>query len=147
MTIRQQIRDQVIAELNDDRPSDIPEATKRRYIPGDRLAAPRIAVFFINEPTRPATNRHSPLTSRELFIATQCLNLVENVEDVDDSVEPLLAWVTQVLGSSNLAGLALDIEEAGTQWEVQYADCVYVAATTRWRVAYQTLRNDLTRKQ
>lgn len=147
MSIRQQIRDQIITELNTDRPTDVPECTKRRYVPGELLRAPRIAVFFRRDPARPATGRHSPLVARELFISTQCLNLVEDPADIDDSVEPFLTWITSVLGETNLDGLAHEIEEGETTWEVQYGDCIYVAATTLWRVSYQTLRNNLAAKQ
>lgn len=147
MSIRQQIRDRIITELNTDRPTDMPEATKRRYVPGELLTGPRIAVFFRREAARPATNRHSPLTARDLVIATQSLNFVEDASDIDDSVEPLMEWITRILGNSNLDGLAHDIEEGETVWEVQYADCIYVAATTLWTVSYQTRRANLDAKQ
>jgi hypothetical protein len=148
MSIRQQIRDRAIEELNTDRPSDIPEASKRRYVPGSALNGPKLAVFFgKKEDSQPATNRHSPLRLRDLQLATQCIQTVERPEEIDDAPEPMLEWVVGVLGASNLNELAHEVEEVGTYWEVEYRDLIYVAASVLWRVRYQTLRDDLTAQQ
>lgn len=148
MSVRQQIRDRIIVELNTDRPSDIPEATKRRYVPGTQLTDPMIGVFFGRKETAaPATNRHSPLRQRELYVAVQCVDAVEEPDQVDDATEAMLEWIVNVLGDSNLNGLAHDIEEVETVWELEYRDLIYCSATIYWRVRYQTLKDDLTAKQ
>lgn len=148
MTVRQQIRDRFIAELNADPPTGVPEATKRRYIPGSKINAPRIAVFFVDEPTERVGGAGGALTRRTLTIAVQCVIVCEDPEDADDTVEPLLEHVVAVLGDTNLAGLATDLVEVGTQWGSDTSTGLVVhMALTRWRVQYQTVKDDLTKKQ
>lgn len=146
-TVRQQIREAAIALLNTGRPNTLPPFTKRRYVPGERVREQRCAVFFVAEPAeRFGSSKAAPGTLRRLVIAAQVVDSVEDPEEADDAVEPALAWITEKLGNTNLAGLVHDIEQTGTVWETDSKDLFYVAATTTWRVEYHTLRNDLTKR-
>lgn len=147
MTVRQDVRDAVIARLNTARPANIPEATRRRYVPGQRVTNQRLAVFFVKEEDKRIGGAGGPVTHRAILIATQVVDAVEDPADADDAVEPALAWLTQVLAASNLSGLVLDIEETGTLWETSNEDLFYIAATVTWRVTYQTARANLSAKQ
>lgn len=148
MTVRQTIRDQVITELNAASPTGVPAATKRRYIPGAKITQPLIAVFFADEVTERINGRSGNLTRRTLTLAVQCVVVVEDPGDADDTMEPLLEHVVSVLGDTNLAGATTDVAEVGTQWGGDSSSGLYILmAITRWRVEYQTVRDDLTRKQ
>src|SRR5690349_15660597 len=102
MTVRQDIRDRVILELNAAPPSGVPQATRRRYVPGTRLTEPRIAVFFIEEPTSRQGGRAGALAQRRLTIAVQAVLPVENPEGSDEAMEPLLAHIVATLGATTL---------------------------------------------
>jgi hypothetical protein len=146
VTIRQQIRDQVIAELNAAPPTGVPEATKRRFVPGQRLPEPRLAVFF--GPTENVARKPGfPVKDRELVISIQGAVAVENPADADDALEPILAHVVDVMNGTNLTGLATEVTELGTEWASGAADLFYHAGVIRYLVRFQTKRNDLAAKQ
>jgi hypothetical protein len=146
-TIRQQLRDQLITELNEAPPTGVPEASKRRFVPGQRLPEPRLAVFFGPNETVARKAAPFPVKDRELVISIQAAVAVEDPAEADDAVEPLLAHVADVLNGSNLAGLATEVEELGTEWASGSADLFYHAGVVRYRVRFQTKRNDLSAKQ
>lgn len=146
-TVRQDIRDAFISTINLARPSGVAEATRRRYIPGERVTEQRIGVFFLKEENQQPGGRSGPVTSRALTIATQVVDAVEDPADADDAVEPALAWLVRVLAGSNLGGLVHDVTESGTVWETLNQDLFYVAATITWKVNFQTQRANLAAKQ
>lgn len=149
MTVRQDCRDACITLLNTARPSDVPEAGKRRFAPGERITDPRIAVFFGEEQTAQPGGSRSPIAARSLIMAVQAIVAVETPAEADDACETLLAWIVEQLGNTALGGLATNVRELGTLWQ-QGGDATslfYLVATTRWQVDFQTLRADLTRKQ
>lgn len=146
ITLRQSIRNGVIELLNTARPQDVPEFTKRRYVPGERVTEQRGSVFFVAEPAERIGGRGGPVTQRKLVIAVQIVDAVEEPDEADDAVEPALAWITQQLGTATLAGMVHDFEQLGTAWETESRELFYIAATTTWRVEYQTLRADLNRR-
>jgi len=142
-TVRQQIRDRVITELNTDRPSSLPLVTKRRWHPGEENTSLSIAVIFLEEPTKPIGGRSGPLQDRSLHIGIQCVAGVSNRSEADDALEPALAWATGIIGRSNLNELATEITEINTVWEQAKMDMFYLAATLIFEIRYQTVRNDL----
>lgn len=144
MTIRQDIRDRAIAEINADLPTGIPECGLRRYVPGERILAPRMAAFFGEEDAaRVNLGRASPLTKRALTLVIQAIASVENIEDADDAVEPMLAHIVSRLGDTKLNNLAIDVTEMSTLWATAESNVVHVVALTRWRVEFQSKRDDL----
>lgn len=140
------VREAAIIALNTDRPSDVPEAGRRRYAPGMPLEQSQIAVFFAREVTSPPTNRTFGVASRSLNLAVQCAVPVVNVEDADDAIEPLLNWAVKALALSTLGGLAVNIREETTDWSPVQADVVYMIATILFVVEYQTKRDDMERE-
>jgi hypothetical protein len=146
-TVRQDIRDAFITAINTARPVGVPEATRRRFIPGQRVSSQRLGVFFVKEENVQPGGRSGAVTKRALTLATQVVDAVEDPEDADDSVEPSLTWLVSVLAGSNLGGLVFDIQETATVWETQNHDLFYVAATVTWTVTYQTQRANLAAKQ
>lgn len=146
MSIRQDIRDRVIALLNTDRPSNVPEFTKRRYVPGQRITEQIAGVFFIAEPAERMGGKGGPATLRKFVLAVQVVDAVEETDEADDALEPALEWITRQLGGTNLEGLVHDIEHTGTGWDAESRELFYIAGTTTWRVEYHTLRADLSRR-
>lgn len=147
MTIRSEIRDQAIAELNASLPTDVPACGKRRYSPGEMTTAPRMAAFFGEEDAKQPGGMAGALTKRELILVIQAIVTVENPEDADDAVEPMLEHIASVMGDTNLNGLAHGITEISTLWATGEAHVFIIVALTRWRIHYQTKRNDLSAKQ
>lgn len=148
MSVRQQIRDRAILELNAAPATGVPTTTKRRFIPGEKLTEPRIAAFFAEEEASRVGGPGSALTKRDFILALQAIVVVENPADADDTIEPLLEHIVAVMGDTNLAGLALEVSEIGTLWaSANDAGAFILVAMTRWRIKFQTVRNDLARKQ
>lgn len=140
------VRDAMIAELNADPPSDIPDAQKGRWMPGLPLAGPRIGLYFGKEANVLPQQRHSRIAHRGLMIAVQCAVIVETAAEADDAIEPLLVHVVGQLADSTLGNLATSIEEVGVEWESVPADFIYAWATCFLQVNFQTARGDLTAK-
>lgn len=146
-TIRQQIRDAAIAALNTSPPTGVPETTKRRFIPGEKITQPRIAAFFSDEDDQRVGGAGGPLTKRRLIIAIQAIVPVELPDEADDAIEPLLAHIVDVLGDTNLGGLATNVSEIQTVWATANDAGVFIiVALTRWGVEFQTVRDDLTKR-
>lgn len=148
MSVRQSIRDRAILELNAAPPTGVPQTTKRRYVPGTKLTEPRIAAFFAEEETQRIGGPGSALTSRSFILALQAIVIVEDPADADDACEPLLEHIVAVMGDTNLAGLATGVSELSTLWASANDSAGFIlAAMTRWRITFQTVKNDLSRKQ
>lgn len=148
MSVRQQIRDAAMALLNTAPPTGVPTTTLRRFIPGEKLRESRIAAFFAEEEASRVGGAAGPLTKRSLVLALQAIVATENPEDADDSIEPLLEHIVDVMGNTSLGGLALNVSEMGTLWATANdAGAFIIVALTRWRIEYQTVRDDITRKQ
>lgn len=142
MTIRSDIRDAVIAALNNGTPSNVPAATKRRWIPGERLSEPIMAVFYVSEDTT-LQSRTAGVSQRALRLSIQIVYLSDDIDGVDDLVEEAAAWVIEALADSNLNGLASWVQEVGTAWEAVKMERVYMVAQVQIDVNYQTKRSDL----
>lgn len=146
MTRRQQVRDAVIAALNAELPTGVPEAGKRRYVPGTMVAEPRIAVFFGEEniEQRPA-GWPSGIEQRDHTMIVQAIVAVESPDQADDAMEPLLAHIADTLGGNLLDGLLTDTAELGVLWQQgsDNASAFYLSAWTRWRLQFQTKVGDV----
>lgn len=147
MTIRQDIRDAAIAALNAAPPAGVPVCGKRRYVAGEKITAPRLAAFFGEEDVTQPQGRGGPLAKRTLVLVLQAIAVCETPDEADDAVEPMLEHITAIMGDTNLGGLALGVTEIGTLWASGESSVFVIAALTRWRIEFQTLRNDLNAKQ
>lgn len=147
-SLRLQIRDGIILGLNTGRPAGVPEATARRYLPGEPIRDPELAVFLLGESASPGGGRTGPLTVRELRGAVQARGLAFDSASPEDAVDEALRWATQVLFElpkpEQLRLLIHGIDEVGTSYEVAQGDQLYVLATLQFSVRYQTSRADLT---
>lgn len=143
-----QILDRAVEELNDTRPTGVPETTKRRRIPGSKVTGPSMAVFLGNETVDPprGSSNQDPLSRRRLLLAVQCVNRTDDVEELDACVAPMIAWAVQVLGRTNLQKLVHYVRETGSQREPEYLDTAIMVATVLFEVSYQTRRTDLSSK-
>jgi hypothetical protein len=140
MSIRKDIRDRIIEELNANRPGVVPAATHRRWSPGETDKDLTISVHFQEEDTDRVGGRHSNLVTRELVIAVQCIGATNYAGFSDDLLEPLLVHVVETLGETNLQGLVDDMHELKTVWETAKMDKFYIAATVTFAVRFQTDR-------
>ena len=146
MTRRLAIRDAVVAALNAGRPADVPEASTRRFVPGNPLDCARLAVFMAEEPVEGVGGPRGPIVRRQLSMAVQALAVSEEPDDLDDLVEPMLAWAVRALAAATFGGLAHEVVEQRTTWETaRVGDRYAVAATLYLAVPYQSARADLTR--
>jgi hypothetical protein len=147
MSVRTEIRDQAIQELNTDRPTDVPECTRRRFIPGEKIRAARLAAFFQDEDADQVGGDSGPLTERNMVLLIQAIVPVELPEEADDAIEPLLEHIVATLGDTKLSGKALGVRELNTLWATANDGGVFViVALTRWRIRYYTRKNDLTKR-
>lgn len=145
MSLRQNIRDAAMALLNATPPTGVPTATKRRYVPGEKLAEPRLAVFFAEEEVKRVGGAAGPISKRDFTLAIQAMVGVELPEEADDALEPMLVHIVEAMGDTNLGGLALNVSESSTLWASgNEAGRFYLVALTRWKIEYQTKRDDLT---
>ena len=145
-----QIRDAIITALNTDRPSYIPEATKLRVMPGEPIEEPFIAVFLGEELTNYPQGSRGAIAARDMLVQVQIGGATATLAEVDDMLEPLRAWVVEVLGETDLDKLATSVAEVGIPEGgrlVYKLDLYNALVLTAWRVRYQTRRNDLTAKQ
>lgn len=143
MTIRLQIRDRILAELNRDLPPDIPMATTRRWAPGDEAALPAISLWIGREKTKPVTARSGGARERECMFVTQAIAVGDVSAEVEELVEPLLAFIVSRLGDTTLDGLVHSLQEDESIWEVPRTDQLYVSCSVIWVATYHTLRDDL----
>jgi len=149
VTILQQIRDGVIALLNQSgKPDGVPEEfTKRRWERDQELGAGEIrgAVLFHRESSR-LPNRGAALTLREHMLAVQVVTAVAEPDEIDDALEEARAWIVARLGNTTLDGLVHDIVESETVWETARLERIHGAFSMLLRARYQTKRDDLTQK-
>lgn len=146
-SVRLDIRDAVIAVLNADLPTDMVEATKRRWVPSEENRGPLLGVFFLDEPAARVGGRAGPLTQRSLNIGVQVVVSATAPDLVDDLAEVVLQHVVERMGNTTLGGLATNVTEAATIWEPVKMDRIYLSATVRFVVEFQTVRNDLSKRQ
>lgn len=146
MTVRLQIRDAIIGRLNTGRPSDIPEATRRRAVDREPIQEPLIGVFLGDEQVKQIGGRWGEFEERSQQVFVQHRNFAERNEDLDDVVEPMLAWATRALGGAkqDLNGLALDIVETKSSRHPWNADRFYQVVMHEFVVSYKTRRDDQT---
>lgn len=150
MTVSIEIRDAVIARLNDSLPSGIPAATKRRVMPGEPVREAFIAVFLDDEQVTYPGNKRGPLTARAMGVMIELGVVTDDLAEVDDLTEPLRAHVVERLGETNLEDLATAVSEVGIpeRGRLAYKLDLYNALTfVRYVVDYQTARADLAAKQ
>lgn len=147
-SLRKQIRDEVMSELNAETlPDGVPEARGRRWWPGDEDPAAQINVFTIDEPVDIVGGSRGALARRRMNLGVQCVISTPTPGASDDLLDPLLDHVVSRLGQTDLNKLATDVQEQKTTWEYAKLNRYYLSATTIYSIDYQSKRNDLAKKQ
>lgn len=145
-----QILDAIVGALNTDRPLDVPEVTQRRILPEEPIKEARMGVFLGDENVDPprGNSRMDPIRRPRVAIAVQCVAPADDVELMDKSVAPMLAWATSVLAvqpiPTALKGLAHYLIEQQTLRRPYYVQYYVMNATQIYQCSYQTRRHDLT---
>lgn len=135
-TIRSQIKAQVITELNTGIPSGVPVVTLERLIPYEASELPAQSLYVNKEKVRNIGGKFGPIVERTL----EMVLLMESSDPAD--IEVMAAWATKTLMGSNLAGLALRVDEDETDWSYVESDDAYIQAKFGFSVYYQTKTND-----
>lgn len=147
MTVRQQIRDNAINALNAAPPTGVPACGKRRYVPGENTTEARLAAFFGEEDANRPQGAGGAITKRAMTLVIQGIIVVERPDEADDAMEPLLAHIVDIMGDTNLGGLATDVAEISTLWaSANDGGRFTLVALTRWKIQYQTKKDDLTER-
>lgn len=146
-TVRQAIREGLLALLNTDRPAAVPVVRRRLWFPGEDDPRATMGLFTAQEGVSTGGGRHGPVSVRELTLGVQAKATAQDLDAGEDLVEPMLAWAVQIIGATSLDGLIHDTAEVQTTWTQHKQDLLYVVAMQQWTIRYQTLRADLTRTQ
>lgn len=142
-TVRIQILKAAVAALNVDRPAGVPEATLRRPMPPEVQEDAQMAVFQLQESASPPRSAGDSLSKRRLILGVMCITAREETSEIDEAVEPMLAWADQVLAFTNFSGLAHQVIYTGTEWVPQQnMDRVVPIAIATYEVEYSCQRGD-----
>lgn len=147
-SIALQAVDAAIEALNEEAPTGMPEAGNRRHLEGEKVTEPRIGVFLGDESVlAPRQNSvHDPLARRQTVLAVQCIGVTDDIEKLDECVDPMLQHVVATLGRSNLEGLVYSLREQSTTRRAYYMDTYVMVLTVVFEMSYQTKRDDLTER-
>lgn len=140
-TIREQIIEAIIAQLNTGAPAGVPTLTRVKMEPNQPGQLPAMTIF----PLREEVN-HAPAGKwGHVVMRSLTLRIVVEAEGnpVDQQLDPIIAWLSQ-LGGSQLGGLAVDVEEQNLEWAYEESDNPYVALALDLRVDYVTNKSDQT---
>lgn len=138
MTRRGDIRAAILDALNTGTPTGVPDAQKRLgpFAPSE-LPAVRLATGRELVSDKMPNGKRGPVATRRCHFHLECY-----VSTDEDDLEPMLAWATKALIPGRLGGLAIAIEETGTQWQAAGEDHDYVKATMVVMVEYVTAVGD-----
>lgn len=108
---------------------------------------PHIAVVLVRESvSRPSSDklRAFPIRERSLKVKLECRAVAAGPAFFpDEALDPLLCWSTKKLAANpTLGGLALEVEEAETEWESDAADANFGLASMYWTVRFATNSKD-----
>jgi len=148
-TIRQQILDAAVRLLNAGRAIDIPEASTRRWLPGDEQSLPAISVWTIEETRRRAQRsaRFGGPDERTLKVAIQVIDSCADNDGAEQQIDRLVEHVDDRLGDTTIGDLAHRVIVDRITWEVVQQDRTIVVATAECLIQYQTTRGDSSRNQ
>ena len=80
----------------------------------------------------------------ERQLTLRVLALVRGTETEADAL--LVATHSALMADTTLAGLALDLTELDSEWELEDADNGAASIATRYAIRYRTLKHDLTQR-
>ncbi|MBS0364906.1 MAG: hypothetical protein JSR67_03670 [Proteobacteria bacterium] len=144
-TVRNRIMDGILAALNAATPSGVPQTLDGRTEPFQAAELPSIVLFELREEDQPQKDsRWSPFLDRTFTVRLEVRVIGQPARTAAD---PILAWIGQVLGGSQIGGLAIQCHEVLTEWQRVTEDYPYTLVQTDYRISYVTLMTDPTRQQ
>lgn len=139
-TIREQIIEAAVAALNTGTPTGVPQCVRTLMQPSEQSQLPAITVFPVREEIDPAkAGRWGPIIVRTLYLR---FVIYASGDPADGALDPIIQWVSQQLGGSQLGGLAQDAVEHELTWQYDEGNFAVAAVAMDFRIEYQTLRND-----
>jgi hypothetical protein len=152
-SVRKQIVDMAIAQINTSAPSGVPAANDTRLESYQPSELPAITVFEIRE------EGESEKSSRWGYLIKRTFTLRIEIRVASDSdtvssreaIDPIYVWVAQQTASAYqqpaFGGLAESCYETLLEWQYADSDQGYTLLQIDFRVEYSTLRNDPTKTQ
>lgn len=145
MSIRLQIIQDVVTRLNTARPAGVPVARLRRPLPTNKPgllagSANELNVYFATESKRPATNKHGPLSSKELRFIAETRMVAASLEQIETVLEPAHTWLEDTLESAGPSSLFHGISFTNLAWVPVQEDRLYAVSLMMFTVEYQTNR-------
>lgn len=134
----------LVTALNTGTPGGVPQAARSRTKPYEAASLPAVSVYPLREAAERVGGKTGPIIKRRLTIRIECRAVGEPADQV---IDPMVAWVTKALAGNTLNNLAHDIEETGTEWEVELADKAYGLASIDFSILYQTKTTDQEAKE
>lgn len=121
-----------------------------RTRPIEQDSLPAILVYLPNESVDRdegdldgADGDTGPSVERVLTVRTEFRVKVPTGTAPDTALDPLYVWAVQaVTADGTLGGLALDVREAGTAWDLEEKNVAMAAAVTTFAVLYHTSATD-----
>jgi hypothetical protein len=152
-SVRKQIVDMAIAQINTSAPAGVPTADDTRLESYSPSELPAITVFEIRE------EGETEKESRWGYFVKRTFTLRIEIRVASDSdtvkaraaLDPLYVWVAQKTASAYqqpaFGGLAESAYETLLEWQYADSDQGYTLLQIDFRVEYSTLRNDPTKTQ
>lgn len=143
MTLRQQIVNAIIVQLNTGRPPDVPPAEPLRTVALDTDSLDAVLVYRLRDVSNDVGGRRGQIVKRQLELAIEHWAQERESVAADEAVEPYLAWSVKALTDQSLGGLVSFIREAETNFAFGVAQRGYCLATLTLLVDYQQRADDL----
>lgn len=141
-SVREQVLQAVMAALNTGRPAGVPAVERTRVIALEASQLPSTVLVPRRESVEKTGGRFGPLVSRRLSLELEHRAAGGASLPPDQAVDALLAWPVKALCASTLGGLAIEINESGTEWHYADGEAPFVLAVQTFEIAYTTRVSD-----
>lgn len=138
-SLRKQIVDALITQLNTSRPAGVPAASRIRQSQFERDEAASISVYPGDEAVQSATNRPSPIVRRTLQVLVECRAVGD---EPDVLLDPLEVWAEKAVGSASSALWHDAPQLTLTHHEYAIGAKPHGLARLTFQIQYQTRRGD-----
>jgi hypothetical protein len=134
--------DAILAAVNASPPTGVPQTSDGRFEPFQASELPSIVLFEVREENEPQkAGRWSPLLQRSFTARFEVR--VDSVP-ARTAADPIIAWLGQTLGGSQLGGLAEQVYEQLSEWQRIAEDFPHTLISIDFRVDYTSLMSDPT---
>lgn len=136
----------VVDTLNAGRPGSVPAAQLRRRAPAEQVTDLEINVYDGGSVPQPVGGKHGPLSKHTMRVVVEARGVTDDSEEIDTLLDPLYVWAVQsLLGSRQLGGTVLFIEEGARVPEPFYLERYYPVLRVVFTIEFQAARTDPTR--